>query len=194
MSEPYALILAAGDARRFGSPKQLAKYGGNCLLERVMIQAEAACPGRVKVVLGAHADKITAELAIIPERVVINNHWRQGLASSIRAGIESLPSGTSAALFLLGDQPLLESHHIKQIVDVWSNSRSSIVASHYDETVGVPALFPRDLFNELCALSADMGAKAIIKRYADRLKTIDLPEAALDIDTETQLQAIAANE
>lgn len=183
-SDLYAIILAAGGAKRFGGLKQMLEYKGMSLLRRSVIAANALVDGRVKVVLGARARKIQREIDKHDVAVLHNNDWESGMASSIQLGIESLPDNCSGILLMLCDQALVDIDQLQQINDRWLNDKSRIVASAFAGTIGSPVIIPRQYFPEIMKLKGDRGAKSIIERYPDEVDALDIPEAEFDIDTE----------
>src|SRR5690606_16719892 len=104
MSDIHVLVLAAGGSTRLGQPKQLVRLGGRPALHIVVSNAVALAGHNVTVVLGAHARELTHLLAHSPASVIVNRHWEEGLASSIRAGLSVLPPACEALMLLLGDQ------------------------------------------------------------------------------------------
>lgn len=179
----YAVVLAAGASQRMGRPKQLLKWRQRFLLEHSLASACALLPGRVVVVLGAHAATVTAALDLEKVTPVYNRDWQEGIASSIRTGIDALPQTADAALLLLGDQPLIGPEQLRALLDAWQNEPGRIVASHYDDTVGVPAMFPAGYFEALLKLTGDRGAKQLLLAQRSALIEIPLQQAELDIDT-----------
>ncbi len=183
----HAIVLAAGASTRFGSPKQLARVNGQPLLQRVLGLAAEQFGPAVILVLGAHAAEISATLPPGSASIVINRDWQEGLASSIRAGVQRLPGACDGALLLLADQPLVSTEGLRRLVMAWRRAPRQIVASMYNGIIGVPAVFPRWCFDDLRALRGDQGARVILRRHADHLVRLEHPEAALDIDTPEDL-------
>lgn len=188
---PHILILAAGASTRLGQPKQLAKLGGRPALHRVIMNATQVAGHDVTVVLGAHAKDMTYLLNRTPASWIVNREWELGLSSSIRAGLMSLPPGCAAVLILLGDQIGVSAEDLRRLVDAWKGSEGSIAASVYDRHVGVPAIFPHAVFSELAELRGDQGARAILERNRDRLIRVQMPSAAIDLDTPEQLAELS---
>jgi molybdenum cofactor cytidylyltransferase len=178
----HAIVLAAGASTRFGSPKQLARVNGQPLLQRVLALAGDQFGPAVTVVLGAHAAEISATLPPGSATIVINRDWQEGLASSIRAGLQRLPGACDGALLLLADQPLVGAEGLRRLVTAWRRAPRQIVASLYSGIIGVPAIFPRWCFDDLAALRGDQGARVVLRRHTDHLVRLEHPEAALDID------------
>lgn len=186
----YAIILAAGSSSRLGKPKQLHEWQGRSLLRHAVDNARALLNERVIVVLGANAEAIRSSVELDDVRVVLNPEWQEGIASSIRAGIAALPGQAEAALMLLTDQPLVGRETLKNLLDNWQNARQRIAVCYYNDTVGVPALFPSTFFGMLSALRGDRGAKHLLLEQSESLLKIPIPEAGLDIDTTDDLDQL----
>jgi molybdenum cofactor cytidylyltransferase len=180
------IILAAGAATRMGRPKQLLSYQGRSLILHAVEVALASMSQPIIVVLGAYAEQIKRELMPKAVQVVENSQWQEGMSSSIRAGISMLLKTNSkldAVIISLADQPLVSPQIFNQLIRSYQETQKVIVASKYNETTGVPALFSKALFPELMQLEGDKGAKALIQKYIDIGLILLIPEAAIDIDT-----------
>lgn len=214
-----AIVLAAGESARMGQPKQLLRVQGTTMLQRAISSAEAVA-SPVVIVLGYEADRIMSEVlsaevrASVAERAparlragserrpraaaatripVVNQQWREGIASSIRRGVETLleaDPGIEGVLIVLADQPLVDEADLDQLVRKFSEGPRPIVASSFAGTVGPPAIFARTIFDELMALRGDHGAKRIISADPSRVISIPLPQAAVDVDTPEQYQKV----
>ena len=179
------LLLAAGGSTRFGSPKQLAEFQGKTLLRRAAEAIAGSGCSPVVVVLGANVEDSLVEISDLDLHPVINSNWQTGMSSSIKAGLVELTSlepALDAVLFALMDQPLITDEHLSQFAERFQKDRPPIIASVYNGITGVPALFSRELFDELFKLEGEKGARALIRDRAD-LVTIPLEEAAVDVDT-----------
>ena len=183
----HVLVLAAGSASRFGSPKQLVRIGGQPLLHRAVAQATEVAGGAVTVVLGAHAQTLGPLLKHSPASVLINRHWEEGLASSLRLGITHLPGGCEGVLITLADQAAVTTFDLKRLASAWRRQPDWLIAATYEGHTGVPAVFPRHTFASFAELHGDIGARRIFARYADRCLRIPMPNAAVDIDTPEDL-------
>ncbi|PKM38322.1 MAG: nucleotidyltransferase family protein [Gammaproteobacteria bacterium HGW-Gammaproteobacteria-10] len=179
----YTVILAAGASRRLGSPKQLLEWRGRTLLDNTIENARSLLNERVIVILGSQAQTIQEKVDLSGVVAVVNPNWQTGIASSIRAGIDSLPVNADGVLMLLSDQPLVGYRAMQNLLTQWQIEPSHIAASQYQDTVGVPALFPSAFFGALRSLRGDRGAKSLLLQFEDKLQKIPLPEAELDIDT-----------
>jgi molybdenum cofactor cytidylyltransferase len=189
-SVPHVLVLAAGASHRLGQPKQLVKLGGRPLLHRVVAHAVSLSGHAVTVVLGAHASELSRLLAHSSASTVINREWEEGMASSIRRGMEALPSGCEAVLILLGDQVGVTADDLRRLASAWNGEPSVIAASVYDQHLGVPAIFPHVFFKELAELRGESGARVIIERNQYRVNRVPMANAAIDLDTPEDLQRL----
>jgi len=179
------VILAAGESRRLGKPKQLLQFEGKTLL-RHAVKVAIETNYKIAVVLGANFEKTKAEIEDLEIEICFNENWQNGMSSSIKTGLkkilETMPN-LCAVIIQLCDQPFVNSSILKRLAETYKRTNTPIVACEYAETVGVPALFSCVIFDELFALSADEGAKQIIKKYSASVEKISVPEAEIDIDT-----------
>ena len=187
---PHVLVLAAGAARRFGSPKQLARLQGHTLLQRAVALGTAIAGPAVTVVLGAHAADIAPSLRGHAASVVVNRRWEEGLASSLRTGVAQLPGSCAGVLVLLADQVGVTVFDLRRLVSTWQRQPDSIVAASYGGQAGVPAIFPSHCFPSMLELRGDVGARPLLSRMADRVVRVPMPGAALDVDTPEDLQRL----
>jgi len=181
-----AVILAAGSSSRMGRPKQTLQFQGTSLLKRATLAALDAMCRPVVVVTGASAELSRRELDQLDVGEAFNPDWETGMASSVRAGIETLISidaDVSAAVLLLCDQPHVTSAVISNLIAAHYATGKHVIASAYGESFGVPALFSSTLFTELTQLAGSSGAKEIIKRHASDTHFLPFPEGEVDVDT-----------
>jgi molybdenum cofactor cytidylyltransferase len=183
----HIIVLAAGAATRFGSPKQLAQVNGRPLLHLAVARAVEVARQSVTVVLGANAAQLAPMLRHTGASVLINRDWAEGMGSSVRAGIARIPAAADGALLMLADQPAVTAADLRRLVDSWRRQPRCIVAAQYAGTAGVPAIFAREDFAALGALRGDAGARGLLKRAGDRVVRVPLPAAAIDIDTPEDL-------
>ena len=181
------VILAAGESRRLGQPKQLLIVDGLPLIRRSIHLAIAAACGPVHVVLGAHREQIEPVLVGEPIRVVAAANWRSGMAASLRAGIDSLPAGSAGALVMLADQIGLTIDSLRRLQRAWQTDTQAIVASQYAGTSGVPTIFPARVYPQLMSLRGERGAQ-FLTQEDPRLIAVPLPEAEEDLDRPVDLQ------
>jgi molybdenum cofactor cytidylyltransferase len=186
----HAIVLAAGASTRFGSAKQLVRIAGRPLLHTVVARAVDVAGSAVTVVLGARAAELAPLLTHSPATIVINRNWREGLASSIRAGVAQVPSSCSAVLLLLADQAAVTAEDLKRLAGVWRRQPEYIAAARYGVTTGVPAIFPRSTFPDLAKLRGDVGARRLLQRNPDRVVRVPMTRAAIDVDTPEDLLAL----
>lgn len=188
------VLLAAGGSSRLGQPKQLLKHQGQTLVRRAAEAALGVGLGPVVGVLGAHHEAIALELTGLPLHCVHHADWALGPGGSLKAGLSAVLATESsggptvdAVLVMLCDQLRVDASHLKALVTTWRTTGAAVVASAYDGTQGVPALFSRSVFAELDALSPAQGARGVIARDTSRVETVALPGGHLDVDTPEDL-------
>jgi len=180
------LVLAAGASRRMGKIKQLLPWNDTTMLGHAVQQALSCTYAQTFVVLGANASVIQARLALGKAQIVINADWHQGIGSSIAAGMRHIATSDiqfRAVTIMLADQPSVDHHHLKQIFQHYRNTQKKIVATAYDDAMGVPALFDRDYFPHLQHLDSDKGAQPIINKYSQHAIAIGSSHVMSDLDT-----------
>jgi molybdenum cofactor cytidylyltransferase len=189
-----AIVLAAGKSSRMGAHKLLLPLGGQALVAHVVLAASASSASSVLVVLGHQADQVAAALPESRATTVVNPDYAEGMATSVRAGIVALPTEATAALILLGDQPLFTTAMIERMLTTSANAQENIIAASYAGRRGNPVLFPRSLFGEVSAVHGDEGARAVVARHANRLVLVEFGDerAALDADAPDDYQRIVA--
>ncbi len=189
-SNLYCIVLAAGEAKRFGSPKQLAEYGGKTLVARAVRLAESVCGEKYVLVVGAYWQQTVASSLPIKGFFVTNPKFKSGLSGSIRRGVQSVEHIADGVLVILADQPLITTEHLKSMHQAWLDEPSGIVATRYNGTIGVPAILPAHFFTDLKQLHGDRGARHILQAHSECVTCIDLPAAASDIDLVSDLQRL----
>jgi molybdenum cofactor cytidylyltransferase len=188
----HAVVLAAGPSTRFGSAKQLVRVAGRPLLHTAVTRAAEITGNALIVVLGAGAAELAPLLKHSPGSVVVNHEWREGLASSIRAGVARLPAACAGVMLVLADQAAVSAEDLKRLAGSWRRQPQYLAAAVYAGTCGAPAIFPRSAFRELGELRGDAGARMLLRRNADRIVRVPMPSAALDVDTPEDLLALEA--
>lgn len=187
------VILAAGSSSRLGRPKQLLEFGGMTLLSHTVTEAANSNTCSVVVVLGADGDLIANEIDGDIVSIVNNKNWEEGMASSIRLGLNtSLQNNPKidAIIIMVCDQPFISTGVLNNLMATHMKAGKPIVACNYGEAIGTPALFHKSLFNELMQLKGDVGAKKIIQQHRNEVATVLFPKGSIDIDTMEDYQSI----
>jgi len=191
-----AVILAAGASTRLGQAKQLIEVEGESLLRRTArLTLEAGC-APVVVVLGYEAERMRAGLEGPGVDVVENANWREGMGSSVRCGVRAaFAEGKTGArpdtvLLLVCDQPRLTAGHLRALLAQQATGGMAITASQYAGRNGVPAVFAAELVPELLACAGDQGAREVIRKDPTRVRGVEWPEGAIDIDRPEDLKGL----
>jgi molybdenum cofactor cytidylyltransferase len=180
------IILAAGRSARLGSPKQLLSYRGKTLLQHSIDTALESMASQILVVLGSKKDSIKKEIEQTQIFILENSSWESGMASSISCGITNLQiiaPETEAVILMVCDQPFVNAKLLNNLITKHKDSKQSIVASSYANTLGTPALFHKSLFVELLALQGESWAKSLIKKYSQQVGFVSFDQGSIDIDT-----------
>lgn len=188
-----AVVLAAGESKRLGTPKQVCEYAGVSLVERAVQAAQPVATAGVVVVTGAEAEATEAAVrrALRPQdRLLRNADWRDGMGSSLAFGVRAVePEAPEGVLVMLCDQPLVTADDIAALVAEWHADPDRPLVAGFGEAIGPPAVFPPAWYPRLAALEGDAGARALLESGAD-FKVFSLPAAATDIDTSADLRRL----
>jgi len=184
-----AVILAAGTSARMGRPKQLLPLGGTTVLARAIENVRSAGLVEVVLVLGASAEAIRRQLPpslLEGLKVVVNQAYAQGMASSLREGLSALDPRSAAALIILGDQPLIRPHTLQQIIAGYHRSGAQIVFPSHQGKRGNPVLLRRSVFPEVMALEGDTGCRAIFGNHLDAILKVEVEDPGILLDIDNQ--------
>ncbi len=199
--EPVAgIILAAGESTRLGKPKQLLNWKGQPFVRVVAQTAIRAGLAPVIVVTGANAEQVEAVISDLDVIIVRNEIWRSGQGSSIKSGINALRSDPrttgevcGGAIFLLTDQPQVNTAVIHALREKHAEGLYPIVAPMVIDRRGNPVLFDRVTFPDLTTIEGDTGGRAIFhKHHVEYLPWHD-DSLLLDVDTPEQYQRLISN-
>ena len=186
-------MLAAGSSSRMGRPKQLLSHNGKSLLEHTVDSANDAEANPVVVVLGANAELLENIVDEKKVHIVENKEWKEGMASSIRCGLQTLlhiaPS-SDAVIIMVCDQPYVSASLLNELIAAQNKTGKQIVTSKYENTIGPPALFYKSIFPELLELKGDAGARKIVEQHTNEIATVLFTKGNIDIDTEADYKAL----
>jgi len=189
------LLLAAGESKRMGATKQLLPWGNSNVLTHAINNIKKIQENNVFVVLGANAIDISNEINFsnLMVRPIENKNWKEGLGTSLAYGIKNILAKCSkieAVLICLADQPLVTAENYTKLIENFKKGRNMIVASNHDSRAGVPAIFDKSIMVELCNLRADIGARVIIEKYANKTVLLNIDGVEYDIDTPTEYKKL----
>lgn len=170
-----AVILAAGESRRMGRPKQLLPFGEGTILERVVDTLRAAGVGEILVVLGHLAERVRVVLGQRPVTIVVNESYREGMLSSVQCGLRAIGGDQKAVLFALGDQPHIESQVVREVMSAYRTGEAGIVIPRYAGKNGHPIIINVPRYREaILNLPAHVGLNALMQKHADDVRYLDV--------------------
>lgn len=178
------MIMVAGQAERFGSCKSLALLNGKPLLQHVVDAVTPVANNQIFVVTGRYHEEIKKQFPNLS--LIENKQWQLGLGNSIASGTRFLSENYENLLIVLGDQVALTAEDIKSLID--SHYSNQITCAFYSEKCGVPAVFSKPFFPQLLELEGDQGAKSLLIRSENKVVSVAMENAVMDIDTPDQLQ------
>jgi molybdenum cofactor cytidylyltransferase len=178
------VILAAGAASRFGSPKQLAMYKHQTFIETVIKTSQQNNFDEILVVLGAYFDEIYPIVSQYNIQIINNSKWEEGQASSLKVGVNSIiKKKLDGILFLLVDQPQISNVMIRNTLSTFAYNKSDIIVHSYKDQYRHPILFSQSTFHDLLSIVGDQGGRQLFKKYSPYKITLEESQMALDVDT-----------
>jgi len=179
------IILAAGQSKRMGQVKQLLPFEGKPLISHIINTALASQLEEVIVVLGHRAEDIEKTIDFGDAQLVMNNDYRAGQSTSLQTGISAISNRSEAALFILGDQPLVNAGVINRLIEGFKPKGTGFLVPTFHGRRGNPVLVARAFFSHLKSLTGDQGARALFEEYADQVEEFDVGDECIHIDIDT---------
>ena len=183
------VVMAAGNAARFGENKLSAAVDGKTLIERALDavpieKLSAAC-------VVTQYDEVEMLAMRHGFRCIRNDRPEDGLSRTVRLGTEALEGECDAILYLVSDQPLLRRESIAALLAFYRAHPDHIVGASHGGKRGNPCVFPAKYFPALSALTGDVGGSAVIREHEDDLLLFEIDkEEPIDVDTPQALNAL----
>ncbi len=193
------IILAAGASTRFGEPKQLLRLKDKCLLDWVLDAALKSELNRIVLVLGYAHQKILQALGEKLQHskllVAINPQYEKGQSLSLQTGLSKVKDDYPAVMFLLGDQPMLNTAAINVLLERFWADEKDICVPIYQGKRKTPAIFRRRFYTQLMGIKGDMGARQLIDDNPDRVLGVEMedPICFFDVDTPQDFERLKKN-
>jgi len=193
-----AIVLAAGQSTRMGAEnKLLLPFRGKTLIENMLDAVTGSAVGNTVVVLGHEAHRVRPLLEGRPVTLAENSGYVEGMASSIRVGLAAAPADSDGYMICLTDLPLLESRDLNLLIEnfIRREPERDILRPSHEGRSGNPVLFSRRYRDEVMRARGPIGGcKGIVKRYAERVREVELgnDHAVWDIDTPEDYQRLLA--
>ena len=185
------VVMAAGNARRFGENKLAVSLRGRSLILRALEAVpEEAFDTVVVVSQYPESMRLAKEFHFAAVR---NEHPDYGISHTIKLGLTGLRD-CDGVLFQVADQPLLRRESVAALVKLWKQQPDKIAALSHGGVRGNPCLFPARFFPELMELREDHGGSTVIRRHEEDLVLLEVDGAELyDVDTVRALEELEAD-
>ncbi|MEE8194088.1 MAG: nucleotidyltransferase family protein [Dehalococcoidales bacterium] len=180
-----AILLAAGESKRMGSPKLLLPFAGGTILGRTIDNLLASSVAEVIVVLGAGAQKMKKAIAARAVRVVFNPDYRLGMATSLKAGLGLVDGRAQRVMVALADQPIVDRETYDRLIEESLASGKGIIIPTYQASRGNPIIFSIGYKGELLGLKGDVGGREIVVRHPDDILEVAVGSKGVSIDIDT---------
>lgn len=180
------IILAAGKSQRMKTTKQLLMFHHKPVLQWVLDICRESDLNKIIIVLGHQKEKILQQIDFSQVVVVENLDYQSGQSSSLKSGLEQLTKDDSGAMFLLGDQPLLNKSTINMLINSYQKVQSPITLPVFNKKRGNPVLFDRSLFHELEQTTGDQGGRFCLKQHPESIQCVEVADEGIILDMDTQ--------
>lgn len=192
MDKPAAgIILAAGGSKRLGTPKQLVKYKGEFLINRVIDLAMNAHLDPIIVVLGADFEIIKRNIrAKNCVTIVRNTNWEEGQSTSLRIGAETIQHLNIPFIFMLCDHPYLKATTVQCLVNTFYDASCEVVITEVKEKLLPPVIFSPKCIHEIKNIKGDRGARSIVEKFDYKTCKEADGRLLIDIDTREDLEKL----
>jgi molybdenum cofactor cytidylyltransferase len=180
-----AILLAAGEAKRMGTPKQLLPFGGVTILERTLDNLLGSSVDEVIVVLGANAQEIKSIIGDRPVKIVFNPDYRLGMSGSLICGLNQVSGKARKVMVALTDQPLIGKETYDRLVEESARSEKGIIIPVYRKKKGNPVIFSIGYKKELLALKGDIGAREVVTAHPGDILEVDVDSEGVIININT---------
>ena len=182
------VVMAAGNARRFGENKLAVRFQGKSLIRRTLEAVPDDIFDAVAVV--TQYPEIAALAKEFHFAAIRNGHPDFGISHTIKLGLTELLD-CDGVLFLVSDQPLLRRESVAKLAELWKHRPDKIAALGHGGVRGNPCLFPARFFPELMELREDRGGNAVIRSHEEDLILLEVDGAELyDVDTAQALEQL----
>ncbi len=186
MNGIWAIVLAAGESRRMGSPKMLLPYNDMTVIEQVVNNLLDADIDRVVVVLGANREDIMKVTRSYDVFHCYNEDYKGGMLSSVKCGFFSLPQGCTGALIMPGDQPMTGPGEINRVIRTFLESGKGLVMAAHNGKRGHPLIVDMKYADEVLTLPEDEGLRALAARHPEDVLESDTDDSSVLRDIDTQ--------
>ena len=188
MGELWAIILAAGESKRMGSPKMLLDFKSGTMIEKVIANVKDSKVSNIMVVLGAYKEAIIDQIGKLTVKFCYNDNYMEGMLSSVQCGFRNIPSDCKAVLVFQGDQPLITPSVINTVIEAWLMSGKGIIIPVFMSKRGHPILIDRKYSDEIEKLDACKGLRSLAYRFSDDVLEVKTDESGIlrDFDTYEQ--------
>lgn len=189
-SSVAAVVLAAGESRRFGGRKQLARLDGVTLLEHVLLRANAAGLGPIVAVVPVW---LTRPEGSATDLIWVRNPFpERGMSHSLRLGLAAVPDAADAAVILLGDQPTVSAETIRSLIA--ARGSASLIATRAEGVLAPPLLIERRRFRLVEQVAGDVGLRDVMREEGEDVVGIDVVAHPPDVDTPEDLARLSQSD
>jgi len=181
-----AILLAAGQSKRMNGENKLAKeIQGIPLIKLSVKNILASSINELIIVLG-HQKEIIEKLIDKNEKIkfVFNKNFENGMASSIKVGLNNLSEKTEAFFICLGDMPMIGHDIYNQLIK--SKGNKEIIVPTYKKQQGNPVLFNKSMKEKIMSITGDIGAKKILELNKDKILNLEIDDQSITKGFDTQ--------
>jgi len=181
-----AILLAAGQSKRMDGENKLTKKIQDVPLIKYSVKNILASSINELIVVLGHQKEIIEKLIDKNEKIkcVFNKNFENGMASSIKTGLDHLSEKTEAFFICLGDMPMVSHDIYNQLIK--SKDNKEIIVPTYKGQQGNPVLFDKSMKEKVMDTSGDVGAKKILELNKDKILNLEINDQSITKGFNTQ--------
>ena len=179
-----AVVLAAGESKRMGTQKLLLPYAGSTIIEHITDQVIESGAGTCVIVTGHEPDRVMHRLRGRTVVFAHNASYREGMLTSVRAGLTAADGSWQAAVIVLGDQPSITAATINRLLEEHAKNPNSVLVPVFEARRGHPILAPVRFHAEIMNRFDDTGLRGLLRAHPEAVTevSVDTPAILEDMD------------
>jgi molybdenum cofactor cytidylyltransferase len=185
------IVLAAGESRRMGRQKLLLPYAGVPVIRHIVNVLLESDVDAIGVVTGKDDAPVEECLVDVHVQFMHNEHYKNGMLSSVRKGVELAQELDTDMMLLLGDQPMIKVEVVNKLLSGWREKEKGIHVASYHSRGGHPVVIHRSFYDEILNEFENEGLRGLMKKHSEQVSKIEMSDerVLMDMDSPADYEA-----